>query len=269
MSLNQFAFGAMNPVTMWDPTGMMPQCAFSCTGNQEQNLVENWSQAYGETVRAGTGGSSGYSPSPPPPDPAPAINHTQARESYSVLDECFRRCGTGDGSSIDWGTTTDAESDTACPATCSSGWRGLFGQVLNGARTCISPWSGSCASSVQGLAARAVEDTVGGGECYWNSDTSHSICTGVSRKLATPPGGAFVVGNNITVDEGARFDAPLASHEGGHVRQADAMGVAYIPAYLANTVYSYAISGTNDCNLMEIDAGPGGNYGSCSPWWAA
>ena len=61
MSLNQFAYAAMNPVTMWDPTGLYPTCDGKCSGNTQENLIRNFSQNYGAAVQAGTGGS-GYSP---------------------------------------------------------------------------------------------------------------------------------------------------------------------------------------------------------------
>ena len=42
MSLNQFAYAAMNPVTMNDPTGMMPLCD-SCTAEQQQHIIREFS----------------------------------------------------------------------------------------------------------------------------------------------------------------------------------------------------------------------------------
>jgi RHS repeat-associated protein len=75
MSLNQYGYGVMNPVTMTDRTGMYPTCDGPCEGNQQEHLIRTFSRTYGAAVQAGTAGST-YSPAPAPPPPPPPIVYT-------------------------------------------------------------------------------------------------------------------------------------------------------------------------------------------------
>jgi RHS repeat-associated protein len=70
MSLNQFAYGAMNPITMWDPTGM--RVALHRGGG----YCGRWCMDAEDTFCADQGiDCSGYSPAPVPPTPAPPIDY--------------------------------------------------------------------------------------------------------------------------------------------------------------------------------------------------
>ena len=72
MSLNQYAYGAMNPVTMTDPTGMRPYCD-DCSNGTNKHLAHDYSSnqdAYGP------GSAYWYSFQPAPPPPAPIIEYS-------------------------------------------------------------------------------------------------------------------------------------------------------------------------------------------------
>ncbi len=136
MSLNQFAYGAMNPVTMWDPTGMMPHCAYECTAEQQQNLVRDWSQTYGAAVQAGTAGST-YSPSPPPPDPAPAFTYSREGGDFAVRDVCARRCGDG---------SQDSSPPEGSPGSAEDAWKVDAGSIPPGLDPSMGAFRDGCLS---------------------------------------------------------------------------------------------------------------------------
>ncbi|HEY6567029.1 MAG TPA: RHS repeat-associated core domain-containing protein [Actinomycetota bacterium] len=145
MSLNQFGYGAMNPVTMADPTGMYPTCDGKCSGNVQKRLIQNFSQTYGAAVQAGTAGSTYYSPAPPPPPPAPPITHLREGGDYVEMNSCTRLCtgfggpgqdGTG---SIDWGLEEEGGEDDD-PGCGFMGWRcydDAVGAVAGGVAGCV------------------------------------------------------------------------------------------------------------------------------------
>ena len=89
VSLNQFTYGNLNPVTMVDPTGMRPDCTEYCSNDEEQDLTETWSNNQEEY---GTYGNQGTVA--PPPAPAPAPTPTP----QSVVDlSCRVKCPAGIG----------------------------------------------------------------------------------------------------------------------------------------------------------------------------
>lgn len=94
---------------------------------------------------------------------------------------------------------------------------------------------------------------------YWSCTGGSNAANGWAR--------AMTIGDVIVTDE--KLEPEELRHELGHVAQARMAGLLYLPNYAFYSLASMALDGNfeNDCNLMEIEAGPGGGYGACSPGW--
>jgi hypothetical protein len=77
---------------------------------------------------------------------------------------------------------------------------------------------------------------------------------------------AMTLGDTIVAD--GRLSPLELGHELGHVSEERAWGPFIIQSYLVAEIAGRVAEPTSsDCNLFEIDAGPGGHYGECHPWW--
>jgi RHS repeat-associated protein len=252
MTLNQHVYGGLNPITMWDPTGM-GQCSMAgecVTYNDEGDKV-----AVGGNVsspdhpmhdQADDVRSVSVTPRPPRPDPL-------VRDADFVSDAPaahFRDKGEG----------------RVCP-----GYRGPCGIPGGGEPfdyclldpTCLL-WRWS--TDVQSHAAREWA-MAAGGNCerrnggYW-------MCVG-AETWTTGPRAALTLGDTVISDSPLEEGSAELEHELGHVRQARALGPFYVPSWIIQEIGGRLIEPTSsDCNTMEIDAGPGGGYGACDPWWS-
>lgn len=241
-SLNQFGYGVNAPITFTDPTGMCPvdrDCPPPASFTRRER--EAW---YGYQAEH----PPTYYPDPIPiPPPAPG---------------CHARCGFTAPSF----EAPEVSLDPACPAGCAGGWTGFLYQLVSTGATCASFDFNACVSGGSGLGIRAIEDTVGGGECVYSPVGDITTCTGVTRTWVTPVGPGFTVGHTVTYDDGFQVTSDIQRHEINHSAQSDALGPAYVPAYLAALGVSFGISGENDCNAFEMLAGSEeGGYAPCDP----
>jgi hypothetical protein len=198
----------MNPVTMTDPTGMYPICE-NCTGNQQRNLIMNWSQAYGSAVSAGTAGVPGFDPAPPPPPPPPPITYMREGGDYAETSACSRACyGFGgsharsgsDSGSIDWGMEDEEGGDDAC-----TGFLGCLGHGLFVAGRALVN-----APLTEAYVAVAM---ISGANCDWKPGLMVA-CVGAAD-WADGPRDGMTIGNTYATKNPAASDLTM-KHEENH-----------------------------------------------------
>jgi RHS repeat-associated protein len=258
MSLNRFAYALMSPLRYIDPTGMAG-CEYAgdvkCNGNLPGDNTGTKKRIDGG--RQENGVTTSWTPPPaakrPAPAPAPDLPDCTASDcaAVAVVATSDVACASGDG--------------------CLAGFRGYASHVSDTFTDCwggFGFWRSACGSSAMGLGVRTIQDTVGGGECHWNPETGHDICTGISRTWVTAPGGATGIGNTISLDAGTELDVDLMAHEGTHVdKQAELLGWAYLYADGYAAYQSHQITGdwSNRCNWLEREASQYGSpYGACT-----
>jgi RHS repeat-associated protein len=86
MTMNQYAYGGMNPITMWDPTGM-GQCVrpLECVTNGGKAVGGNPGAANHPQHSCGCVVSGhAYAPAPPPPESASAINYARVQRAIDL-----------------------------------------------------------------------------------------------------------------------------------------------------------------------------------------
>jgi RHS repeat-associated protein len=236
MTLNMHVYGGLNPVTMWDPTGMYqddggggdgcgldptPACAEALQQHSE-NREKN-----GPSICP-----SCFSPTPPAPEP-PTVT--------GVFTD-FPICGKA-------GCPTHSDED-ACLILCK-----IFDWFF-----CAQAW-----------AFRTWATVAGGHHCVRQAEAW--VCTPTGRRFSLGTGANAWV-NNMTIGDTIVSDEPMLAdeyrHELGHVEQGREMGPYYLPGYGVSEVIGRIQEPlSSDCNPMEIDAGPGGAYGQCRPWWSS
>jgi RHS repeat-associated protein len=117
MTLNQFAYGGMNPITMWDPTGM-GQCTMAgeCVTEDKDGNRTAVGGNPGDSSHPHHGCSCVFTPTPPPPQPAPAVTYVREAGAYAVAvgSGCVRRCGSEAEASIDWGEDVSLDPSDEC-----------------------------------------------------------------------------------------------------------------------------------------------------------
>jgi len=237
MTLNQFAYAGGNPITMWDPTGMLPTCRPECSSDQEKDLTD-W---YSDTVTEAGGYSTPYDPSPPQPQPAPSITYKRESGDYAIsTDGCARRCGTDTFANAEWGedVSLSGVSDTgegkcALWLLCAVSPNGLdrgAGWLLD-----KTVWWGIATAARH--VGRADSRPCGSGTCYDNAN------------FIVPPGAsAWTAGTRIFCRDVC--SDTIVKHEQVHVAQWATQGASLGPRY----VYQSIVNGTKCSNPWEAPA---------------
>ncbi len=88
ISLNRFTYAVGNPITLSDPTGLMPVCGEGCTRQEEAETIRGYATAFTQT------GASEYSPALDQPGPPPAITYyTVMRNERLPMDQRIAAAG--------------------------------------------------------------------------------------------------------------------------------------------------------------------------------
>ena len=249
MSLNQYAYGAMNPVTMTDPTGMRPYCD-DCSNGTNKHLAHDYSSnqdAYGP------GSAYWYSFQPAPPPPAPIIEYsprpfTSPEQRNGDIDRYHEWVDHNPSVRVDktgpgWDTTA------LVMQTLASAIRGFgFGGAVCGlacAWSVVRDWS----NDFQAFSYRTIANATGA-TCVRNA--GYWMCQG-GDDWVTGFGFATTVGDTIVVDKALGPDT--LNHELAHIEQAKALGPFYLPLWFAGWALSAGYGyPEGDCNPLEMGA---------------
>ena len=236
VSLNQYLYGAANPVTYSDPTGLRPECG-DCSTRAEQEGLQVWADSQ----------EANSAQSPAVVEPAP----TRAT-SPTVPSSCARRCGVvGDApttTSVSYSYVDELQSE-GCSNFFECAWWKIRASRNQDFTTFALAWA-------QANGATCVDRGQGLYVCGGNG------AEGLNSFADGPRGGVTI--GNVYLTEDDVFDAledpDLLAHEAKHSDQWAVLGVAIVPIYLG-TEGAAAILGT--CGPLERLAGAeAGNY-SC------
>ena len=268
MSLNQYAYGGMSPVTMIDPTGM-GQCTMAgeCQDNE------------GNAVGGNPGASdSPYSDcyscvfSPPPPPPAPIIEYvprpfTSPEERAGDIDRYHRWVDHNPSLRVDKvGPGWDAEGTLrvvgdVLRAGFLGGLGGLAHNLFVAGRAMLNL---PLTLSYAGLALAT------GGSCDFEAELTIA-CYGTPDWPDGTRGGMTIGNTFATHDSRAQFaqtaqqlgttPARILAHERRHSTQWSVLGLSMAPLYLAD----WFVAGGDVCKQgFEVTADlADGGYGSC------